>query len=152
MTKTTTQTRAFSLTVEPTLTDDYGVRLEVATGNPDHPWQTIAHVPPANLAGVADPLQQALRESRQPRTVLSASRRKSIPLDEPAGVRLALALLAAEPVNKHSRRNAILSGIVAMSTEEAYYWYAKATGPHANRARRALRILLADDGRTGLTS
>jgi hypothetical protein len=152
MTKATTQARAFTLTIEPTLTDDYGIRLEVATGNPEHPRQTIAHVLPANVSGVADPLLQALRESGQPRTILSASRRKPIPLVEPAGVRLALALLAADPVNKHGRRNAILSGIAAMSTEEAYYWYAKTTGPYANRARRALRILLADDGRTGLTS
>ena len=103
MTKATTQARAFTLTIEPTLTDDYGIRLEVATRNPEHPRQTIAHVLPANVSGVADPLLQALRESGQPRTILSASRRKPIPLVEPAGVRLALALLAADPVNKHGR-------------------------------------------------
>ena len=32
-----------------------------------------------------------------------------------------------------------------MSTEETYYWYSKCIGVDANRARKALRILLADD-------
>jgi len=33
-----------------------------------------------------------------------------------------------------------------MTSEEAYYWYAKCTGsPAAERAQRALRVLLAED-------
>lgn len=40
-----------------------------------------------------------------------------------------------------------------MSEEEAYYWYAKTTRPDSGaRALRALRILLADDGRSGITA
>jgi len=40
-----------------------------------------------------------------------------------------------------------------MSDEEAYYWYAKTTRSESgNRAIRALRILLADDGRSGITA
>jgi hypothetical protein len=40
-----------------------------------------------------------------------------------------------------------------MSDEEAYYWYAKTTRKNSGRrALRALRILLADDNRTGITS
>jgi len=38
-----------------------------------------------------------------------------------------------------------------MSVEETFYWYAKSVGPDASRARRALRILLADD-KTGGTA
>jgi hypothetical protein len=32
-----------------------------------------------------------------------------------------------------------------MSTEESYYWYSKCTGPEYARARRALRLLLAEE-------
>jgi hypothetical protein len=74
-------------------------------------------------------------------------------LAEPAGVRLALAINAAAPLNRPSRRQSVLEGISAMSEEEAYYWYAKTTRPESGtRALRALRILLADDGRTGVTA
>jgi hypothetical protein len=144
--------RAFRLVIEPVNTDAYGVRLEETNGNSSKPPHVVAQIRSRDLAAVTDAVHQAVRESRHPRTILSSGRRKPVPLDEPAGVRLALALLAAGPSIKSSRRDAILSGIAAMSAEETYYWYAKATGPAATRATRALRILLADDGRTGLTA
>lgn len=147
-----TKVRGFRLIVEPESTDDYGLRLEETNGSAATPPKLIAHLRANEVQSVADVVLQALRESHQPRTSLSAGRRKPIPLAEPAGVRLALALVAVEPIAKSSRRYAILSGIAAMSPEEAYYWFARATGPIAQRARRALRILLADDGRTGITS
>ena len=55
-----------------------------------------------------------------------------------------------QDVLRHPILGALLppSGIAAMSTEEAYYWYAKATQPaHGPRALRALRLLLSDDER-----
>jgi hypothetical protein len=60
-------------------------------------------------------------------------------------VRLALILLATQPVAKHARVRALVAGINAMSIEETYYWYSKCIGVEASRARRALRTLLADD-------
>jgi hypothetical protein len=112
---------------------------------------SIITLRPSDVEGVTDALQLAVKESKQARTVLSSGRRKPIILDESAGVRLALTLIAAEPITKRSRREAILGGVAAMSSEETYYWFAKVTGSAAARARRALRILLADDGRTGIT-
>ncbi len=147
-----TKIRGFRIIVEPEPADDYGLRLEETNGSATTPPKLIAHLRAHEVQSVADVVQQALRESHQPRTSLSAGRRKPISLAEPAGVRLALALIAVEPITKTSRRRAILSGIAAMSPEEAYYWFARTTGPIAQRARRALRILLADDGRTGITS
>ena len=147
-----TKYRGFRLIVEPASTDTYGIRLEETNGSAATPPKRIAHLRADEVPALFDVLQQALRESHQPRTSLSAGRRKPIPLAEPAGVRLALALMAVEPIAKSSRRYTILSGIAAMSPEEAYYWFARATGPIAQRARRALRILLADDGRTGISS
>lgn len=145
--------RGFRLVVEPgATTDGYWLRLEETNGSPATPPKVLARHRPCGAPDVADTVLAALRESRHPRTSLSAGRRTPLALAEPAGVRLALALLAVEPVTKGRRRRAILSGVGAMSAEEAYYWYARATGPAASRGRRALRILLADDGRTGITS
>jgi hypothetical protein len=66
-------------------------------------------------------------------------------LDESAGVRLALVLLTTGPISKGARVDAMTGAIAHMSTEEAYYWFAKCMGPSASRARRALRILLAEE-------
>ncbi len=142
--------RGFQLVVEPTGSDEFGVRLELTNGSVTTPAKTLASLRPREIASLMDALQAALRASHLQRTVLSSSRRKPILLDEAAGVRLALALVAVEPISRWSRREAILGGVAVMSTEEAYYWFARTTGPIASRARRALRILLADDGRSGI--
>ncbi len=84
------------------------------------------------------------RSGHQP-SVLTFNRKAPIGLDEPDGVRLALILMATQPVAKHARVRALVAGINAMSTEETYYWYSKCIGTDATRARKALRILLSDD-------
>jgi hypothetical protein len=151
MNRAAAHSRGFRLIVEPTDTDLYGLRLEQTNGSMATPPVPIAAIRANDVEGLVDALQFAIKESKQPRTVLSAGRRKPIILDESAGVRLALTLIAAEPITKRSRREAILGGVAAMSSEETYYWFAKVTGSASARARRALRILLADDGRTGIT-
>ena len=88
--------------------------------------------------------RQCERAGHQP-SVLAFTRKTPIRLGEAEGVRLALVLLATQPISKHERVRALVAGINAMSTEETYYWYSKCIGIDANRARRALRILLADD-------
>jgi hypothetical protein len=65
-------------------------------------------------------------------------------LDEAAGVRLALTLLATSPLNRGDRVRAIAAGIAAMSVEETYYWYALCVGPRSSAARRAIRALLSE--------
>jgi hypothetical protein len=77
--------------------------------------------------------------------VLATDRDTPVTLDEVAGVRLALTLLATQPISRHDRIRALVAGVNAMSVEESYYWYAKCVRPEAARARRALRLLLADD-------
>jgi hypothetical protein len=141
--------RGFRLVIEPTGSDEFGVRLEQTNGGGTPP-KVLASIRPREVASVMDPLHEALRVSRYQRTVLSPSRRKPIMLEEAAGVRLALALVAVEPISKWRRREEILGGVAAMSAEEAYYWFARTTGPIASRARRALRIMLSDDGRSGI--
>lgn len=65
-------------------------------------------------------------------------------LPEVLGVRLALLFLAAKPLKRVDRVDALVAGIARMSDEEAYYWFSQcSSGPNARRSQRALRILLA---------
>jgi len=144
--------RGFRLTIERADSDTYGLTLEETNGAPEH-TTVAAHLTPDRLAPFLPPLRAALRESGHPRTIVGPSRQAPVVLAEPAGVRLALAINAAAPLTRPSRRQSVLEGIAAMSEEEAYYWYAKTSRPDSGtRALRALRILLADDGRTGITA
>lgn len=150
--QTATPNRGFRLTVEPADTDTYGLKLEETNGRPEH-TTLAARLSPDRLPPFLQPLRIALRESGHPQTIVGPSRRAPVVLAEPAGVRLALAIKAAGPLSRPSRRQAVLEGVSSMSEEEAYYWYAKTTRPDSGaRALRALRILLADDGRSGITA
>jgi hypothetical protein len=100
-------------------------------------WKATRRILPSVL--------EAVRASRLPRSILGPQRHNPIVLDESAGVRLALALLTTGPVSKHVRVEAMAAAIADMSTEEAYYWYAKCMGPQGVRAQRALRLLLAEE-------
>lgn len=143
--------RAFRLNLVPAPAragegDRYGIRLEEAYAEGERTLAaTVASATPLQTARVLDALVAAVRASGHQAGVLSATRQKPIPLEEAAGVRLALALLAAQPVSKAERIRHIVAGVSMMSTEETYYWYAKAVGPDAERVRRALRIFLAEE-------
>jgi hypothetical protein len=151
--KRRTAHRSFRLVVEPDAGEQFGVRIEETNGSPDRVLGVAARIRPDQLRRLTDPLIAALRSSGHQPAMLTSSRRAPVLLDEQAGVRLAIATRAVEQVNKTTRAHAILEGLASMSDEEILYWWAKITHPiHGTRALRALRILLADDGRTGLTS
>lgn len=83
---------------------------------------------------------------------LEEKRRGRARLVEPLGARIALLLWAVAPIQKPSRASVVRAGILAMSDEELYYWYAKAEARSPNTARqqrnnalKALRILLAGE-------
>ncbi len=144
--------RGFRLQVQAVDTDTYALRVEETNGTRAN--TTIAAALDAHrVTTFGGALRCALRESGHPPTILGPTRRKPIPLAEAAGVRLALTINAAGGLAKPARRLSVLEGVSAMSDEEAYYWYAKTTRPRSGtRALRALRILLADDDRTGITA
>lgn len=138
--------RAFRITLTPGRGETYGLALEETYGENGHTLAAqVTTATPTQTGRVADAVFAAVRASGHAPSVLAFSRKKPIRLDEPDGVRLALILLATQPVAKHERVRALVAGLNAMSTEETYYWYSKCIGPDAPRARRALRILLADD-------
>jgi hypothetical protein len=137
--------RAFQLTIHPGRGDTYGVSLDETYGdNNDTPATPVIATGPAQTGRIADAVLAALRSSGHPPSVLAFTRKAPIRLNETAGVRLALILIATQPVRKHNRVRALVAGINAMSVEETYYWYAKCLGPDAAGARKALRILLAN--------
>lgn len=144
--------RGFRLQVEPAGTDTYGLRLEETNGLPEH-TTVAARLGPGRLTPFLGALRTALRDSGHPPTIIGPTRRKPVSLGEAAAVRFALAVNAAAPLTRTVRRLTVIEGVTAMSDEEAYYWYAKTRRPESGaRALRALRILLADDNRTGITS
>ena len=113
---------------------------------PPTDMQRVVEVSGNVLRTVADHVLEALRRSGYKATDLSATRRAPFLLGEEAGVRLGLLFLAVKPITKMSRVEAISDGVRAMTSEEAYYWYSKCTiGSTADRAQKALRVLLADE-------
>ncbi len=137
--------RAFRLTIHPGKGDTYGISLDETYGDSGRTLAApVITTPPAQTGRVIDAVLAAVRASGHAPSTLAFSRKAPIRLDEAAGVRLALTLLTTLPVSKHHRVRALVAGINAMSVEETYYWYAKCLSPDAARARKALRVLLAD--------
>jgi hypothetical protein len=140
----------FVINPQPDRTDGrYGVTLAETNGRPEHS-RTVGTVPPERLEAARAALVDALRDSGHPTTVLSATRKKPIGLDEVAGVRAALALNAITGVSKPGRTAALLDGISRLSDEECFYWYAATIGagletPAGRRRLKALRIFLAQE-------
>ena len=64
-------------------------------------------------------------------------------VDEATGARIALALLAVQPLRKLERMQEVIGGVASMSPEESLYWFARVMQGPKTRTLRALRILLA---------
>lgn len=138
--------RAFRIVVTQGRGDTYGITLEETYGdNGGMLTANVARATPAQSGRVIDAIFAAARSSGHSPSILAFGRKTPIRLNEPDGVRLALILLATQPVAKHARVRALVAGINTMSVEETYYWYSKCIGVEASRSRRALRTLLADD-------
>ncbi|MFG1827147.1 hypothetical protein ACGFIJ_32105 [Microbispora bryophytorum] len=141
-----TGVRGFRLIVQPGRGETYGLTIEETYGEAGSVLATaVVTLTPQQTGRVVDALFAAMRRSGHPPSVLTFTRKAPIRLAEPDGVRLVLILLATQPIAKHERVRTLVAGINAMSTEETYYWYSKCIGVDANRARKALRILLSDN-------
>lgn len=142
--------RAFRLTARPSRGDAFGITLDetyIAAGTL---WSSpVLDASAAQVARVLDAVIATVRQSGYTPGSLTVRRGSPLPIHEPAGVRLALTLFTTAPVTRHDRVRAIVAGINAMSVEETYYWYGKCVGHMAARARKALRVLLADNKPAG---
>lgn len=137
--------RGFRLVVTPGRGEAFGVTLEESYGeNGSSITAPVSAATPVQAGRVVDALFVAVRKAGHQPSVLAFKRKSPIRLGEAEGVRLALVLLATQPIAKHERVRELVAGINAMSVEETYYWYSKCMGLGGNRARKALRTLLAD--------
>ncbi len=68
----------------------------------------------------------------------------SVVLSESAGIRLTIAFLAMNRIQKYEKLTTISDSIARMSLEECYYWHAKCRSPSSTNGIKALRVLLAD--------
>lgn len=137
--------RGFRLVVSQGRGETFGVTLEETyRGSGGTIATPVSTATPVQTGRVVDALFVAIRKAGHQPSVLAFKRKAPIRLGEAEGVRLALVLLATQPIAKHERVRALVAGINAMSTEETYYWYSKCMGLDGNRARKALRTLLAD--------
>lgn len=134
--------RTFRLSVRRVGDTGFGVTLSEQLGT-SGPVLEIAHATHKQAARVAEDVVASVRRAGAGASVLAFSGNEPIEIPEPDGVRLALVILATAPYTSRLKARQLADSISAMSTEEAYYWYAKCvTDP--SRALRALRILLAD--------
>lgn len=134
--------RTFSLLVVPDERNGYGLDVLATTNDQT---ERVIGLSGSKLDRLRSAVSGAVTDSKHARTVLSPTRKAPIELTEDAGVRLALVALAAAPIRKASRVEAIRHGIDSMTGEEALYWYALVTGPNASRALQSLRLLLAEE-------
>ncbi len=125
-------------------TEQFGVELAEVGSSNGQPELRVKLGQRAT-ARVISSVLAALRESKLKPAQLSPIRKKPLKLSESAGVRLALVILGTAPLSRRARIAEVEEGVAAMSTEEAYYWYAKCTDREAPRSRRALRLLLSDE-------
>jgi len=108
--------------------------------------QRVVEISGSILRAIADNILDALKRSGYKATDLSAHRHEPFLLSEEAGVRLGLLFLCVKPIGKVNRIEAIAEGVRRMTSEEVYYWYSKCTTKAtADRAQKALRVLLADE-------
>lgn len=138
--------RGFRIRVQPGRGDALGLMIEETYGDTGSVLATtVLTSTPQQTARVFDAVFAAVKRAGHQPGVLAFTRKAPIRLGEAEGVRLALTLLATQPIAKHQRIRALVAGVNAMSTEETYYWYSKCIGVDGVRARKALRILLSDD-------
>lgn len=140
------ETRTFQLVAgPPTAKGTYGLRVFEAYGPNARLATLVVNASPAQTSRVADVIIATTRRAGHRPADITAGDGGTIMLEESTGVRLCLTLLATQPITRGERIRAIVAGIDDMSVEETYYWYAKCVGPRAAAARKAIRILLADE-------
>ena len=144
--------KPFELRIEPEKSKDYalalyrmpvrGVRLNGSIAEP----RLIARIRGTPMQAIIDQVLPAIKRSGYRPSDLSRGRRMPFQLDEEAGVRLGLMMLAVRPLRKASRMSDISERIQAMAEEEAYYWFSKSTDNGiGRRCQKAMRILLAKE-------
>ena len=118
---------------------------ESENGSPKGP-QPLVRIWGAPLEAVTVQLIDCLKASGHRPAALQRKASEQLPLEESAGVRLALLFLAVKPLRKLRRVETITRAIREMEPEETYYWLAKCSRKRVGRrACHALRVLLSKE-------
>ena len=144
--------KPFELRVEADKSTDYGLMLYRKPARGEEPnsdgkdWQLVVRIRGVPMRAVMDQILNTIRRVGYRPSDLSRSRKAPFRLQEEPGVRLGLLMLAVKPLRKTSRMTDISEQIRAMTSEEAYYWFSKATDKAVGRrSQKAMRILLAKE-------
>lgn len=144
--------KPFELRVVTDEPQDYGLALyrmpsrgEAVNGS-GQDWQLVANVRGTPMRAVMDQILATIKKAGYRPSDLSRGRKAPFLLNEELGVRLGLLMLAVKPLRKSSRMTDISEQVQSMASEEAYYWFSKATDHQVGRrSQKAMRILLAKE-------
>lgn len=136
----------FQLAVEPLPNASYALSILQRPFPAEHHGRDLPYVPVGSVDGLAvvstqDLVLDVLRSNQHKPTVLAHARPSRLGLSEESGVRLSILFQAISPLSNLDHMRALQQAIWAMSPEEAYYWFAKCSGPNGHRGVRALRVL-----------
>ncbi len=136
----------FLLRVVPEGDAGYSLDLCQSGNRPEAEPASLVRLKGDPLKAIIDQVLGALRKAGYKATDLGRGRRDPFRLDEPGAVRLGVLFLAVKPLRKVTRMQAISEQVARMEPEELYYWFSKMTArTGADRARRALRVLIAQE-------
>lgn len=126
--------------------DTYGLAVNEAYGHDPtrRLGRSVATISAGAARHVLDRAMTAVVESGHRPSVLAVHRNKPITLEEAAGVRLALTILAVSTLRAGESIRRVAAGVANMTTEETYYWYSLCSGERATTSRKALRALLSE--------
>ncbi|TVQ23327.1 MAG: hypothetical protein EA367_02545 [Leptolyngbya sp. DLM2.Bin15] len=139
----------FQLRVVPLSNNDFALELyqcayKKAGAKKRPAAKRIGRLKGKTLVQVRQAIYQALKANNYDPQTLSYRRQSPYVLTEASGVSLALLFQTLQPLSKLERIANITDGIVAMSDEEAHYWFAKVSNGKKRTALKAMRVLLGD--------
>jgi len=139
----------FQLKILPLKDNDFALELyqceyKKAGEKKRPPAKRIGKVKGQPLILVRQAVYQTLKSNNYDPKTLSYKRSSPYILTEGSGVSLAILFLAIQPMKKEDKIANIRDGIMAMSNEEAHYWFAKISNGKRSPALKAMRILLGD--------
>lgn len=139
----------FQLRILPLKDNDFALELYQCAykkaGEKKRPAaKRIGRVKGHSLVLIRQAVYQTLKANNYDPKTLSYKRSTPYILSEESGVNLAILFQAVQPLRKESKIVNIRDGIMAMSNEEAHYWFAKISNGKRSPALKAMRVLLGE--------
>lgn len=139
----------FQLRVVPTDNNNFALELyqcayKKAGEKKRPPAKRVGRLKGNALVQARQAIYSCLKANNYDPKTLTHNRQSPYVLDEQSGVNLALLFQTLQPLSRSERIVNISAGVMAMSNEEAHYWFAKVSNGKRSQALKALRVLLGD--------